>query len=43
MEKLSTKENDDYINKLIEVANNKFIFFLEGKKIKYNTKLNDFI
>ncbi len=43
MEKLSTKENDDYINKLIEVANNKFILFLEGKKIKYNTKLNDFI
>lgn len=31
---LSKKENINYINKLIEVANDKFMLFLEGQKIK---------
>ena len=34
LEKLGEKQNKDYIDKLIEFANDKFILFLEGKKIK---------
>lgn len=34
LEKLGEKQNKDYIDKLIEFANGKFILFLEGKKIK---------
>ena len=34
LEKFGEKQNKDYIDKLIEFANDKFILFLEGKKIK---------
>ena len=34
IKKMSENHNMDYINKFVEVANDKFIKFLEGKKIK---------
>lgn len=44
--KLVEKENKDYINKVIEFAEEKFIWYLEGKRSKkkfidYDIKLND--
>ena len=35
IKKLSDKQSKEYINKLIEVANDEFILFLEGKRIKH--------
>ena len=39
LEILAKKDSDEYINKLIEIANDKFILLLEGKTIKDNINI----
>ena len=44
VEKMANEEDKYYINEFIEVAKDRFIQFLEGKRVKHNNDLsNDFV